>query len=174
MATPYGAADGSAVASQGMTYMDLFWGSIPGSMGETSFIAILIGGIFLICLKIIRWQVPVCYMGTVAVITGIAYYIAPENPYFDPPLMHLMSGGLAFGAFFMATDMVTTPVNRMGSVVFAVGCGIITSIIRMWGSYPEGITYSILLMNALTPLIDRMTAGKPFGMRSAAQEVKRS
>ena len=74
----------------------------------------------------------------------------------------------------MATDMVTTPVNRTGSVVFAVGCGVITAVVRLWGSYPEGVTYSILLMNALTPLIDRLTAGKPFGMRTAAKEVRKA
>ncbi len=156
------------------SYVDLFWGRIPGSMGETSFFAILVGGVFLMVRRLIRWQVPLFYIGTVAFITGIAHATMPGNPHFAPLTMHVMSGGLAFGAFFMATDMVTTPVNRAGSILFAVGCGIITSIIRLWGSYPEGVTYSILLMNALTPLIDKLTAGKPFGMRSAAKEVKRA
>ena len=155
------------------TYADLFWGKIPGSLGETSFFAILIGGVFLMARRLIRWQVPLCYIGTVALITGLAHAISPENPHFTPLTVQVMAGGLAFGAFFMATDMVTTPVNRAGSVIFGVGCGIITSVIRLWGSYPEGSTYGILIMNALTPLIDKLTAGKPFGMRTTAKEVKR-
>ncbi|MBO4512624.1 MAG: RnfABCDGE type electron transport complex subunit D [Victivallales bacterium] len=156
------------------SYADMFWGRIPGSLGETSFFAILIGCIYLIVRRIIRWQVPVCYIGTVALITGIAHAVSPNDPRFAPLTMHIMTGGLAFAAVFMATDMVTTPVNRTGSVIFAVGCGVITAVVRLWGSYPEGVTYSILLMNALTPLIDRLTAGKPFGMRTAAKEVRKA
>ncbi|MBR4675041.1 MAG: RnfABCDGE type electron transport complex subunit D [Victivallales bacterium] len=151
-------------------YMDLFIGHCSGCIGETCFIALLVGGIFLICLNLIRWQVPVCYIGTVFIITAIAHRVSPSD--YATPLSHVLSGGLALGAFFMATDMVTTPLSRAGSVVFAVGCGIITSVIRLWGSYPEGVSFSILIMNALTPLIDKATAGHPFGtVRTAAQEV---
>lgn len=155
-----------------VSYLDLFLGNCGGCIGETCFLAILAGGIFLICLNLIRWQVPVFYIGTVAIFTGITYLVAPENH--ATPLAHILSGGLGLGAFFMATDMVTTPLSRKGSVVFAIGCGIITSVIRLWGTYPEGITFSILIMNALTPLIDKLTAGHPFGtVRNIPKEAKK-
>ncbi len=144
-------------------YWHLFLGvEKGGSLGETCGLAILLGGILLICLNIIRWHIPVFYLGTVTLITGLAWLIHPDA--YANPLFHLLSGGLLLGAFFMATDMVTTPLSRLGAIYFAVGCGILTSCIRLWGSYPEGVSFSILIMNAFTPLIDRMTAGKPFGM----------
>ena len=150
---------------------DLFIGNVPGAIGETCFLALLAGGIFLACLNIIRWQIPVCYIGTVAAFTGIAH-LADPAAYTMTPLAHILGGGLALGAFFMATDRVTSPLNRKGAVVFGVGCGIITSVIRLWGSYPEGVTYSILIMNALTPLIDKATSGRPFGaVRYVPKEV---
>ncbi len=151
-------------------YLDLFLGRHGGCIGETCFLAILIGGVFLICLNLIRWQVPVFFIGTVALVTGVAHAWAPGT--FAPPLAHVLSGGLGLGAFFMATDMVTTPLSRKGYIVFAIGCGLITSVIRLWGSYPEGVSFSILIMNALTPLIDRATAGHPFGtMRYSPKEA---
>ena len=164
-----------AVAQQYPSVLDLFVGNCGGSLGETCAIALIIGGIFLICVNIIRWQVPVCYIGTVALFTGIAYAFHP-CAHFNP-LLHILSGGLMLGAFFMATDMVTTPLNRKGSVVFAVGCGVLTSVIRLWGSYPEGVSFSILIMNALTPLIDKFTAGRPFGVmkvgrRASSKEIE--
>lgn len=150
---------------------ELFIGRTGGSLGETCVPALVLGGVLLIALKIIRWQVPVCFIGTVAVITGIAHLAAPEQV--APPLLHIMSGGLMLGAFFMATDMVTTPLGRTGAVIFGVGCGVITAVIRLWGSYPEGVSFAILIMNAFTPLIDRYTAGKPFGVIShPGREVK--
>ena len=142
------------IAQEYPTVMDLFVGNCGGSLGETCAIALIIGGIFLIFQNIIRWQVPVCYIGTVAIFTGIAYAFHP-CAHFNP-ILHVLSGGLMLGA-------VTTPLNRKGSVVFAVGCGILTCVIRLWGSYPEGVSFSILIMNALTPLIDKFTAGRPFG-----------
>ena len=151
-----------AVASAGYpSVLDLFVGNCGGSLGETCAIALIIGGIYLIFQNIIRWQVPVCYIATVAIFTGIAYAFEP-CAHFNP-ILHILSGGLMLGAFYMATDMVTTPLNRKGSVVFAVGCGTLTCVIRLWGSYPEGVSFSILIMNALTPLIDKFTAGRPFG-----------
>ena len=144
-------------------YWKLFLGiGKRGSLGETCGLAILVGGILLLCLNIIRWHIPVCYLGTVFLITGIAWLCAPGQ--YAPPLFHLLTGGLLLGAFFMATDMVTTPLSRTGSVLFAVGCGILTAVIRLWGNYPEGVSFSILIMNAFTPLIDRFTKGRPFGM----------
>ncbi|MBR0458426.1 MAG: RnfABCDGE type electron transport complex subunit D [Victivallales bacterium] len=152
------------------TCMDLFLGNIPGSIGETSKLAILIGGLFLLVLGLIRWQVPVFYIGTVAVISAIAHAVSPEA--YSPALVEILSGGLFFGAFFMATDMVTSPLTKTGAIIFAIGCGVINSVIRLWGSYPEGVTFSILLMNALTPLIDKCTAGRPFGALPHKKEAK--
>ncbi len=153
--------------------MDLLLGNVPGAIGETCFLAVLAGGIFLACLNLIRWQIPACFIGTVALITGIAH-VANPAVYTMTPLAHVLSGGLGLGAFFMATDMVTTPLNRKGAVVFGIGCGVITSVIRLWGSYPEGITYGILIMNALTPLIDKATSGRPFGaVRYLPKEVRK-
>ena len=133
-----------------------------GSLGETCALALLAGGILLICLNIVRWQIPFFYLLTVAVITGAAWLAQPDD--YVSPLYHLLSGGLMLGAVFMATDMVTTPLSRTGAIIFAVGCGVITSCIRLWGNYPEGVSFSILIMNAFTPLIDRHTRSKPFGM----------
>ena len=134
----------------------------PGSLGETCALALQAGGLLLIFLNIVRWQVPLCYLGTVALVTGIAWLANPAD--YAPPLYHLLTGGLMLGAFFMATDMVTTPLSRLGAIIFAVGCGLITACIRLWGNYPEGVSFSILIMNAFTPLIDRHTRNKPFGM----------
>ena len=146
-----------------LTYWQMFLGiGKSGSLGETCGLALLIGVVLLICLNIVRWHIPVCYLGTVAIITGIAWLY--DSHIYANPLFHLLSGGLLLGAFFMATDMVTTPLSRTGAIVFGVGCGLLTACIRLWGSYPEGVSFSILIMNAFTPLIDRYTAGRPFGM----------
>lgn len=155
-ATPLG-AQGEAVAS----LSDLFVGNVGGCLGETSALALLIGGLFLLARKLINWQVPAAFIGTVALISGIAHAI---NPALTPPaLYHVLAGGLMIGAFFMATDMVTSPMTARGALIFGFGCGLITAVIRIWGGYPEGVSFSILFMNALTPLIDRYTIGKPFG-----------
>ena len=136
-------------------------GHVGGSLGETSALALLTGGLFLIAMRIIRWQIPVAYIGTVLILSSITHALAPQI--YAPPLFHLLTGGLFLGAFFMATDMVTSPMSGRGSFVFGLGCGVITCVIRFWGSYPEGVSFSILIMNALTPLIDRFTALRPFG-----------
>ncbi|MCU0858749.1 MAG: RnfABCDGE type electron transport complex subunit D [Pontiellaceae bacterium] len=155
-ATPLG-AQGAAIAS----INDLFIGNVGGCLGETSAIALLIGGAFLLVRKLIKWQVPASFIGTVALISGLVHYVNPEMT--PPALYHVLAGGLMIGAFFMATDMVTSPMTANGALIFGCGCGIITSVIRIWGGYPEGVSFSILFMNALTPLIDRYTIGKPFG-----------
>lgn len=138
-------------------------GNVGGCLGETSVFALLIGGLALIILKIIRWQVPVAYIGTVAIFTAIVHQVDPSAT--PSALFHLVTGGLFLGAFFMATDMVTSPMTGRGGFIFGVGCGIITCLIRIWGSYPEGVSFSILIMNSLTPLIDRYTCNRPFGFR---------
>ncbi|MCQ2396817.1 MAG: RnfABCDGE type electron transport complex subunit D [Lentisphaeria bacterium] len=146
-----------------INYWQMFLGiGKGGSLGETCGLALLIGGVLLVMLNIVRWQIPVFYLATMTIITGIAWIAAPES--YANPVFHLLSGGVLLGAFFMATDMVTTPLSRTGAIVFGIGCGILTACIRLWGSYPEGVSFSILIMNAFTPLIDRFTAGKPFGM----------
>ena len=155
-ATPL-AASGSELAS----LSDLFVGNVSGCLGETSALALLIGGIFLLSRKLIKWEVPAAFIGSVALISGLVNYFYPDIT--PPALYHVLGGGLMIGAFFMATDMVTSPMTRKGAAIFGLGCGIITSVIRIWGSYPEGVSFSILFMNALTPLIDRYTIGKPFG-----------
>ncbi len=136
-------------------------GNTGGCLGETSAIALLIGGIILLAFKLIKWEVPVAFIGSVAVITGIAHWANPQI--YQSPVVHVMSGGLLLGAFFMATDMVTSPMTKKGALIFGLGCGVMTSLIRLWGSYPEGVSFSILFMNALVPLIDRNTIRKPFG-----------
>ncbi len=141
----------------------LFFGSIGGVVGETSALFLLLGGIFLLWKRIITWHIPVAYMGTVAALAFIYYLITGVPNVHIAVLFHLLSGGLILGAFFMATDMVTSPVTYKGMLVFGAGCGLITFVIRIWGGYPEGVSYSILLMNAVTPLIDRYIKPRIFG-----------
>jgi len=159
-ATPLAMTAGE-IAQQPHILSDLFFGNVGGCLGETSALALILGGLFLLVRKLIKWQVPVAFIGTVALISGIAHSINPELT--APPLFQVLAGGLLIGAFFMATDMVTSPMTASGALIFGFGCGLITSVIRIWGSYPEGVSFSILFMNALTPLIDRYTIGKPFG-----------
>ena len=138
-----------------------FWGVKGGCIGEVCVPAILIGAVLLVCFNLINWRVPVCYVGTVAVITGVVNYFYPGVT--PSPLFHLLTGGLLFAACFMATDMVTCPITGTGCIFFAIGCGIITSVIRIWGNYPEGVSFAILFMNALVPLIDKWSGTRPFG-----------
>ena len=147
-------------------------GNIGGCIGETSAIALIIGGVFLIVMKIIKWQVPVAYIGTVAVF-GTIVHLCQASPALPGAVFQVLTGGLLIGAFFMATDMVTTPMTIKGGVIFGIGCGIITCVIRDWGGYPEGVMFAIVLMNACTPLIDRWTSKYPFGSKNnKAPEVK--
>ncbi len=134
------------------SYTDMFFGLRGGCLGETCIFALLLGGIYLLIRRVITWHTPVAFIGTVLVMAFI----------FDKePLYQLMSGGLVLGAFFMATDYATTPVTKLGKIIFGVGCGLITVLIRFWGSYPEGVSFSILLMNILTPYISKLTRQKP-------------
>jgi electron transport complex protein RnfD len=138
----------------------LFLGPIGGSLGETSALALIAGGLYLLWRGIIDWRIPTGFIGTVAVFTWIA---GGEGLFGGNPLFHVLAGGLLLGAFFMATDLVTSPVTKRGRLIMGIGCGLITSVIRLWGGYPEGVSYSILIMNALTPLIDRYTQPRKFG-----------
>ncbi len=137
------------------SYLDLFIGTgKAGSLGEVSIAALSIGILYLLARKVIALWIPLSYIGTVAAVTAIA----GENP-----LFHVLSGGLILGAFFMATDYVTSPMTRRGKVVFGIGCGLITAMIRLFGSMTEGVSFSIMLMNMLTPTIEQLTRPKVFG-----------
>lgn len=140
---------------------DLLIGKVGGCMGETSALALSVGGIFLVLKGYADWRVPVGYLGTVAALGAIPWTLRPEV--YPSPLFHLLSGGLMLGAWFMATDPVTTPVTKKGRYLFGMGAGALVVLIRLWGGLPEGVMYSILLMNAVTPLIDRYTMPVPFG-----------
>jgi len=135
-------------------YWDLFIGNRAGSLGETSVLAILIGAVILFYKKIIDWPAPTAYIGTVAIMT----YLLGHDPLFG-----ILSGGLMIGAFFMATDYVTAPVTVKGRFIFGLGCGVMTVLIRYFGGFPEGVNYSILLMNILTPIIDKYARPRLFG-----------
>jgi len=134
-------------------YLDLLMGNIGGSMGETSALAILIGFFWLLKRKIIKWHIPVYYIGSFALCMVITQIITGSNR-FDVTA-HILSGGLMLGAVFMATDYTTSPMTEKGKIIFAVGCGILTYIIRVFGVYPEGVSFAILIMNAFVPLIDK-------------------
>jgi electron transport complex protein RnfD len=143
------------------SYSALLLGNTGGSLGEIGAAALLVGFVFLLWRKIITWHIPVVTILTVAVFTGIAYLINPEQ--YAPPLVHLLSGGLLLGAVFMATDYVTSPMSKSGMIVYAAGIGLITSLIRLFGAYPEGVSFAILIMNAFTPLINTYLKPKRFG-----------
>ena len=141
--------------------MDLFLGNIGGSLGETCALAIIAGGMFLLINKYADWRIPVSYLGTVFILGGLFWLINPTK--YPDPFFQILSGGLMLGAFFMATDMVTSPITPFGTWIFGIGAGIILVIIRLYGGLPEGVMYSILLMNSVTPLINRYTRPKFFG-----------
>lgn len=146
-------------------YTDLFVGNMGGSLGEVSAIALILGGLYMLARKIITWHIPVSYIGTVFLFTGIMWMVDPEM-YVDP-VFHLVTGGLMLGAIYMATDMVTSPMTPAGMLVFGVGCGVLTVVIRIFGAYPEGVSFAILIMNAFVPIIDKSFKSKRFG-----EEVK--
>jgi electron transport complex protein RnfD len=149
--------------SQSAMYQDLFLGLRNGCLGETSVVLLVLGGLVLIYKRYIDWVIPVCMIGTVGILT---WMFGGSNGLFSgDALFHMMAGGLIIGAFFMATDYVTAPITRKGQVIFAVGAGLITVLIRLLGGYPEGVCYSILLMNALTPLIDRLVQPVKYGRK---------
>ena len=139
----------------------LFFGNYPGCIGETSAILLLAGGAYLVLRRVITPHIPLAFMASAAVLALILG---------DDPIRTLLSGGLMIGAIFMATDYVTSPPNRLGKIIFGIGCGLITIIIRHFGNLPEGVSFSILIMNILTPHITRLTTPKPFGMEAKSDE----
>ncbi len=153
--------DVSALTSQLPDYMQLLLGDRGGSLGEVAAAAIILGGIILLARKVITWHIPVSFIGTVFVFATILHLANPQL--YIAPSYHLLSGGLLLGAIFMATDMVTSPMSAWGKIIFGFGCGLLTICIRVWGSYPEGVSFAILLMNAVTPLINKGFKPKRFG-----------
>lgn len=158
----------STMAEEGYSFSDLFFGNIPGCLGEVSAFLLLLGAGVLLWKKYINWRIPFFFIGAVLILTLILPEKEKEGitPFFSGDIVrHVFGGGLILGAFYMATDMVTTPMTHAGAAVFGLGCGIITSMIRLYGGYPEGVCYSILLMNTATPLIDRFLPYRKFGER---------
>lgn len=148
----------NAGTDKASSYLDLFLGNCGGCLGETCALALLIGGLYLAARKIISLAAPVSFIGSLFVLSFIGG---------DDPVYAILAGGAFLGAFFMATDYATTPITTKGKVVFGLGCGIITFVIRHFGSYPEGVSFSILLMNVLTPYIEQLTRTKIFGAKEA-------
>lgn len=151
-ATPLGYINGTG--TEAFTFKSLFFGMHAGSIGETSAFLLLVGGFYLMLRRIISPVIPFCFIGTVALFSLISG---------QSPAISAFGGGLILGAVFMATDYTTSPKSLLGKAIFGVGCGVITFVIRKFGSLPEGVSYSILIMNILTPYIDRFTLSKPFG-----------
>ena len=146
--------------------LDMFLGNCPGSIGEISALALLVGGAYLVYRKVISPRIPLAYLGSVAVLTLLFH--RTDAPV-DWMLYSLFSGGLMLGAIFMATDYATSPVTAKGQVIYGIGCGILTVIFRYFGLFPEGVTYAILLMNALVWIIDRYTAPRRFGVKKGGK-----
>jgi len=169
-ATPLGLLKTSLGAGKGMPFVfdsntawQFFMGHMNGCIGETSAFALILGGIYLLWRRCISWHVPAFYIGTVAACALVLRLASPGTNM--PVPFHLLSGGLMLGAIFMATDMVTSPITKKGMAVFGIGCGLLTIIIRKWGGYPEGVSFAILIMNSITPLINRFTRPRIFGFR---------
>ena len=149
------------IMAQMPSYLDLFLGKMLGSAGEIAAFALLLGLIYMLWKKIITWHIPVTILLTVAVFTG-ALWLGNDQKFADP-LFHLLTGGLMLGAIFMATDYVTSPMAKKGMIIYGIGIGVITVLIRVFGSYPEGVQFAILLMNGFTPLINKYVKPKRFG-----------
>lgn len=148
---------------ENLSYWDLFLGKRGGCIGEVCILALIVGALFLLYKGYISWHIPLTYIATVGLFT---YIFGTKGLLSGDWLFHILTGGLILGAFFMATDYVTSPLTRKGQIIFGIGCGLITAIIRLWGGYPEGVSYAILMMNAAAPIIDRYTKNRIYGSAS--------
>lgn len=148
-------------AGASISMVNMLVGNMGGSLGEVSAIALLLGGLYLLFTKVISWHIPVAVLGSAVLLSGILYAVDP-TAYVSPDI-HLLTGGMLLGAFFMATDYSSSPMSNSGKLIFGVGIGLITIIIRQWGAYPEGVSFAILIMNAFTPLINNYVKPKVFG-----------
>ena len=161
-ATPLGLAkEGGVAAIKGLDYMDMLFYNIGGSAGELSAIAILIGFVYLLVRKVIRPYITLSILATVAIFSGIFWGINPEQ--YTDPVFNLLTGGLLLGSVFMATDYVTSPMSNLGGIIYGVGIGVITMLIRYFGAYPEGVSFAILIMNSVVPLINKVCHAKKYG-----------
>jgi electron transport complex protein RnfD len=151
----------SSISGEIPSYLNMFWGFQGGSLGEMSGFALLLGLIYMLYKKIITWHIPVSMIVSVMVFAGIFWLINPEK--YADPVFHVLTGGVLLGAIFMATDYVTSPFTHKGMIIFGIGIGLITMLIRLFGSYPEGVSFAILIMNAFVPLINRVTRPVKFG-----------
>ena len=142
-------------------FINLFMGKMMGSAGEVSALALLIGMLYLMFRKIISWHIPISILVTVFIFTGILWLVNPDH--FADPLFHLLTGGLMLGAIYMATDYVTSPMTGKGMLIYGVGIGIVTVLIRIFGAYPEGVQFAIQIFNGFTPLINKFVKPKRFG-----------
>ena len=147
------------------SYNDMLLGFKAGSLGEIAAMALLLGFLYMLCRKVITWHIPVAVLGSMFLFGGITWLIDPMH--YMNPVFHLLTGGAILGAVFMATDYVTSPMSRKGMIVYGVGIGVITMLIRLWGSYPEGMSFAILIMNAVVPLINKYMKPKRFGVNPA-------
>jgi len=157
----------TSLSAQIPSTIDLFLGITGGSIGEMSTLALILGGIYLIAKKVITWHIPVTVLATMVILTGIFWSIDPEQ--YANPLIHIITGGAMLGAFFMATDPVTSPMSKKGMVLFAFGIGLITIVIRLFGAYPEGVSFAVIIMNAFVPLINTYFKPKKFGSKIKSQ-----
>jgi len=172
--TATGPIDFMQQAGYPVGYMDLFLGNISGCIGEVSALLLIIGGIYLLYRKVITWEIPVAYIATFSVLVWIFGGLKFTHSLFTGDvLFNLLSGGLMLGAIFMATDMVTTPLSSKGQIIFGIGCGFLTFLIRFYGSFPEGVSLAIVLMNMCVPLIDKFSKTKVFGVEPVKKGAKK-
>ncbi|MES9813405.1 MAG: RnfABCDGE type electron transport complex subunit D [Candidatus Thiodiazotropha sp.] len=168
--TELGRGIGLEQASTGADSLwQLTWGQVAGSLGETSALLILLGGLFLLYKRIITWHIPLAMLGTLVLLASLFHLINPEA--YVGPLTHLMSGAAILGAFFIATDLVTSPVSTRGQLLFGAGCGLLVYAIRTWAGYPEGVAFAVMLMNACTPLIDHYLKPRIYGRDRKGQPL---
>lgn len=164
-ATPLGAAKGMLVNFADFDALGMFTGAMGGSFGEVSALALLLGFAYLLMRKVISWHIPVAILGTMAVFAAIYGATMGGAMIWQFPLFHLLAGGALLGAIFMATDYVTSPMTTKGMVIYGIGIGVITMCIRLWGAYPEGMSFAILIMNSVVPLINKYVKPKRFGVK---------
>lgn len=145
-------------------YMNLLLGQMGGSLGEISALALLLGGIYMLVKKIITWHIPVAYFGSAFLLAGIMWLAEPTQ--YADPVFHMVTGGMMLGVFYMATDYVSSPISKKGQIIFGVGAGVLTILIRVFGAYPEGVSFAILIMNAFTPLINSKMKPARFGHKT--------
>jgi electron transport complex protein RnfD len=156
-----------AEAIGGVDFTNMLYGMMPGSMGEIAALALIVGGLYMLWRKVITWHIPVAVLGTMALFAFVVAIFEGGNPalLYELPAFHLLAGGAMLGAIFMATDYVSSPMTPKGMLIYGVGIGAITMIIRLWGAYPEGMSFAILIMNSVVPLINKYIKPRRFGAK---------